>query len=117
MISRILIILSIICTLTSCRMPESFGFHQPITMTLVVPDGPPEFKAGWHSGCSTGLSNKTFSNAFVYGSSAGPDYSNGVYQHDRLFQTGWSQGWFACVLHADQFVAPTHRAFAHSPLT
>ena len=104
--------------LNSCRMPESFGFYQPITMNLAVPDGPPGFKAGWHSGCKTALANKVFANAFVYQDGKGPDFGNGVYQHDPDYQTGWGQGWFACVLHIGQFVgdATKFRAFAKGPL-
>jgi hypothetical protein len=101
-------------------MPESFGFYQPITMSLAVPDGPPEYKAGWHSGCKTALANKTFANASVYDDGKGPDFGNGIYQHDPGFQTGWGQGWFACVLHISQFVGDPEgnkfRSFAKGPL-
>lgn len=97
-------ILLIILSLTCCRMPESIGFYQPITMSLAVPDGPPEYQAGWHAGCTTALSQKAFSNSAVYRTSKGPDLGNGIYQHDPVFQTGWGQGWFACVLHIGDFV-------------
>lgn len=85
-------------------MPDSFGFYQPITMSLAVPDGPPEYKAGWHAGCKTALANKAFANAFVYQEGKGPEFESGVYHHDPMFQTGWGQGWFACVLHIGGFV-------------
>lgn len=98
---KFLIILTALLSLSSCRWPESFGFYQPITMSLATPDGPPEYKAGWHAGCQTALANKAFANAFVYG---GPNFGSGVYQHDSAYQTGWGQGWFACVLHIGDFV-------------
>jgi len=110
------LILTIMLFLSSCRMPESFGFYQPITMNLAVPDGPPEYKAGWYSGCRTALANKAFANAFVYQDGKGPDFGNGIDQHDPGYQTGWSQGWFACVLHIGQFVDDKFRAFAKGPL-
>ncbi len=97
-------ILLIILSLTCCRMPENAGFYQPITMSLAVPDGPPEYQAGWHAGCKSALAQKAFSNSAVYRTSKGPDLGNGIYQHDPVFQTGWGQGWFACSLHISQFV-------------
>jgi len=102
------ILLMLLCA-SSCRMPESFGFYQPITMNLATPDGPPEYKAGWYGGCKSALSNRGlghFANAFVYGEGKGPETGSGVYQHDPMYQTGWGQGWFACVLRIQQFVSP-----------
>lgn len=89
---------------SSCRMPTNFGFYQPITLDLTTPDGPPEYKAGWYAGCRTALGVKGFANAWVYQTSKGPDMGSGVYQHDPAYQTGWGQGWFACVLHTGDFV-------------
>lgn len=74
-------------------------------MSLVVPDGPPEYKSGWYAGCKTALGAKVFANAWVYQDGKGPEFNTGVYQHDPMFQTGWGQGWFACSLHVGQFVA------------
>lgn len=73
-------------------------------MSLAVPDGPAEYKAGWHAGCQTALGQKAFSNAWVYQGKNGPNMGNGVYAHDPVFQRGWGQGWFACALHIGQFV-------------
>ena len=95
-------------------MPESLGFYQPITMSLAVPDGPAEYKAGWYAGCKTALSVKAYANAFVYGKGKGPEFGSGVYQHDPVYQTGWGQGWFACVLHVGDFVA--FHSLRHGPL-
>lgn len=102
--------------LGSCTMPESFGFYQPITLNLAVPDGPPEYKAGWHAGCRTGLGNKSFVNSMVYQGKKGPDFGSGVYQHDAVFQTGWGQGFLACVLRAAQFTGDDFRSFRRGPL-
>lgn len=109
-----LILLSL--TLASCRMPESFGFYQPFTMSLEVPDGPPEYKAGWYGGCKSGLMEARFANAAAaYKTKMGPEFVNGVYQHDPAYQTGWGQGWFACVMHTGYFVG-NPIAYAHGPL-
>lgn len=100
---------------TSCRMPDSIGFSQPITLGLEVPDGPPEYKAGWHSGCRSALGVKLFANSFTYlKHKGGAEVSNGIYQHDPAFQTGWSQGWFSCNLHSGTFTA--FNAMRHGPL-
>lgn len=112
--SKILIMISLVL-LSSCRLPESFGFYQPITMSLATPDGPPEYKAGWYSGCKSGLANKAFANAFVYQENKGPEFVNGVYMHDPAYQTGYGQGWFACVMHAAYFTA-TPAVYPHGPL-
>ena len=86
--------------LVSCEsMPDNFGFYQPITLRMTVPDGPPEYKAGWHDGCRSGLSIQRFANSAVYQDGKGVYFGNGVYQHDGIFQMGWSHGWFSCVIH------------------
>ena len=112
--AKIFFALLFLFTVTSCRMPESFGFYQPITMNLTVPDGPAEYKAGWHSGCTSALSLKVFANSFVYNKGKGPDFGSGVYQHDPAYQTGWGQGWFACALHVGDFV--NFHAMQNGPL-
>jgi len=112
-----LIIICLLLTLISCRAPDNFGFYQPITMSLKVPDGPAEYQAGWHAGCKTALSQKAFSNSSVYlAPNHGPDLGNGIYQHDSAFQTGWGQGWFACGSHIAGFVGDNYRAMKYGPL-
>ncbi len=96
---------TLILLLSSCR-----GFYEPITLDLETPDGPPEYKAGWHAGCRTALSLKNFANAFVYNA----DYGNGIYQHDPVFQTAWGQGFFSCKMHISGFVS--RRAMEFGPL-
>ncbi len=113
--AKILLILAALCVLSSCRIPESFGFYQPITMSLKTPDGPPAYRAGWYSGCNSGLANKTFAIAYVYQDGKGPEFVNGIYMHDPNYQTGWGQGWFACVMHAAYF-AGSPGFYAHGPL-
>ncbi len=110
-----IVLLTLLCF--SCRLPDNFGFYQPITLNLAIPDGPPEYKAGWYSGCKSGLGARgvgAFANAEVYLESDGPSLGNGVYQHDPAFQTGWGQGWFACVIHANTFTGIQSTKF--SPL-
>lgn len=83
-------------------------------MQLTVPDGPPEYKAGWYAGCKASLGQKTFSNSWIYQEKAGASFGVGVYQHDPNYQTAWGQGWFCCVLHAGTFV--TFNSMRHGPL-
>lgn len=103
---RIFSILLLLIFSVSCRgLPDTFGFYQPITMDMTVPDGPPEFKAGWYAGCRTGLGLTKFANAWVYQEDEGTNFGNGIYQHDPMFQTGWSQAWFACAVGPGTFAA------------
>jgi len=97
-------LLTIVLSLLSCRLPDNFGFYQPITLSLAVPDGPPEYKAGWYNGCRSALGNSVFLNAFTYREDSRPIMGSGVYHHDPQFQTGWGQGWYACVIHIYTFV-------------
>ncbi len=109
--------ITILIFLTSCRAPDNFGFYQPITLSLKVPDGPAEYQAGWHAGCRTAISQKGFANGSVYlADNHGPNLGNGIYQHDSGFQTGWAQGWFACILHIAGFTADPFRAMRYGPL-
>jgi hypothetical protein len=102
-------------TLYSCRGVDNMGFYQPITMDLKVPDGPPEFKAGWHAGCKSSLANRGFHNSFVYQEDQGPDYGSGVYQHDPYFQTGWRVAFFSCTAYIGSFVGMP--SMQHAPLS
>jgi len=102
-------------SLYSCRGVDNMGFYQPITMDMKVPDGPPEFKAGWHAGCKSALANRGFQNSFVYQEDQGPDYGSGVYQHDPYFQTGWRVAFNACVAYIGGFVGMP--SMQHAPLS
>ncbi len=96
------LIFSAIFFSAACVLPDNLGFYQPITLRMTVPDGPPEFKAGWYAGCKSALgAGKQFANSWVYG---GPDFGSGVYQHDPLYQSAWSTAYFNCVTHAANFV-------------
>jgi len=101
--------------LSSCRGIDNYGFYQPITMDLKVPDGPPEFKAGWHAGCKSALAYRGFQNSLVYQDDKGANYGSGVYQHDPAFQTGWRTAFFACVTHATYFTS--FNSMQHAPLS
>lgn len=115
---RLAVILLLNITLlfnSSCRMPDSFGFYQPITLGLDVPDGPKEYQAGWHAGCSSAMGSRIFANGFVYqDNKGGANVVNGIYHHDKDFQAGWSHGWFSCNLHTGTFVF--YNAMRHGPL-
>lgn len=90
--------------LTSCHLPDNFGFYQPILLDMKVPEGPAEYQAGWYAGCSSALSSKaSFANSWVYNKGY-PDFGSGVYQHDPLFRAGWGQAFFSCALRVGDFV-------------
>jgi len=112
---KFIVIFFLFSSIFSCRGLDNFGFFQPITMDLKVPDGPPEFKAGWHAGCKTALAARNFQNAFVYQDQYGPNYGSGVYQHDPAFQLGWRTAFFSCVTHVGFFVS--FNSMQHAPLS
>lgn len=85
--------------LASCNLPDNLGFLQPITLRVTIPEGPPAYKAGWYAGCRSGLSIKRFANSTIFQDENGVYFGNGVYQHDPVFQSGWSHGWFSCIIH------------------
>lgn len=115
---RHIIFIIIIATLTtSCRHIEGSSFYNMATLDMRVPDGPEEFQAGWHAGCRSGLANRDFANGAVYRESNGaPTMGNGIYQDDPVFQTGWANGWFACIIHMKTFMNGSLTTMAHGPL-
>ena len=99
MIKNTLVVITVLLLMSCEVMPDHFGFHAPLTLKMTAPDGPPEYKAGWAAGCRSGLTLKRFANSAVYQDGQGVYFGNGVYQHDSVFQSGWSHGWFSCVIH------------------
>jgi hypothetical protein len=111
-IVKIRVLLLILLFGSSCNLPDNFGFYQPITLRMTVPDGPPEFKAGWYAGCKSALIGaKSFANAFVYDKL---DFGSGVYQHDPVYQAAWGQSFFSCGAHSASFVE--HSVYSRGPL-
>lgn len=100
--------------LSSCRMPNNFGFFQPVTMDLRVPDGPPEFKAGWHDGCKSGLGARSFLNSYIYQDKRAGEFGSGVYQHDSIYNTAWTSAFYVCVTYSANFV--NYHAMQYAPL-
>lgn len=88
------IILLTFLFLTGCNF-----MFQPLTLDLKVPDGPPEYQAGWHDGCSTALSLGGFHAAKMHKLTLG----DGTFQHDPVYQGAWSSGWFACAVQAGDY--------------
>ncbi len=68
------------------------NFYTPLGMPMDVPDGPPEFQAGWRDGCRTGLATGKYSNSAVYS----PTFGSGIYQHDKVYQKAWSSAFYTC---------------------
>lgn len=100
---RLIVAIFIASFLSACRMPDNWGFYQPVLMETRVPDGPAEYKAGWHNGCQSAMGTKLFANGGVYQRGAGPAFGQGAFHHDPMYQTGWGQGWFSCVLTIAEF--------------
>lgn len=69
-------------------------------MDLDVPDGPPEFKAGWYDGCRSVLSTKKFANYMHYKLSIG----NGLYQTNPVYYSGWNSAFILCQARTGRFV-------------
>jgi hypothetical protein len=109
---NIMVIFLAFLMLYSCRFPDNFGFFQPITMDLKVPDGPPEFKAGWHNGCKSALGMRNFANSYVYQNKGSAEFGNGVYQHDQTYNSAWSNAFFVCATYSGTFVSYHSLKFA-----
>ena len=91
---KLWIITVLVALLNACG-----GFYKPYTMSFEVPNGPPEFQAGWHDGCSSALSSSYFQNA----RSAPLTLGNGMYQHDPIYQMAYSKALFSCATMAGYF--------------
>ncbi len=104
--------------LSSCRMPTNFGFYQPITMDMNVPDGPPEFKEGWRDGCRSGLANGNFLNSDVYltkeGASFSSIYSDSNHSDNAKYRSAWGNAYWVCMTYGSTFVSSNSMQF--SPL-
>ncbi len=77
------------------------GFYKPYTIKMDIPDGPPEFQAGWHDGCSSALYTAGFQNARFYPLTMG----SGIYQHDPIYQMAYGKALFSCATMQGDFVA------------
>lgn len=91
-----LILLILTISITGCS-----AFYNPAFMPMEVPDGPPEFKAGWYDGCRTGLATKKNSAASVYKVTFG----SGAYQHDTVYQDAWGSAFYTCYVLGGRGVA------------
>jgi len=88
LMKKIIFGLIIINLISSCNL-----LFKPLTLPTKVPDGPPEYQAGWHDGCSSALA----AGGYVSGKFHKFGMGNGIYQHDPSYQNAWGSGWFACV--------------------
>jgi len=114
---NIALIILTIFLLTSCRQIKGDAFYNMATLDMRVPDGPEEYQAGWHAGCRSALSNRDFANGAVYREANGaPTMGSGIYQHSSIFQGGWANGWFACIIHMKTYMNGSLRSLAHGPL-
>ena len=78
------------------------GFYKPFTMDMRVPDGPPEFQAGWHDGCSSALAQTGFQNAK---NSFALTMGSGIYQHDPIYQLAYGKAVYSCASQVGDFSA------------
>jgi len=70
------------------------AFYTPMFVPVDVPDGPPEFQAGWYDGCRTGLGTKKSTASSVYDASFG----SGIYQHDPIYERAWGRAFYTCYI-------------------
>jgi hypothetical protein len=114
-----IIVIALMLNLTSCRMPDNWGFHQPFSLITTAPDGPPEYKAGWHDGCQSAMGFNNFANGGIYKTKKGANFGNGIYQHDPAYQVAWGQGYMGCYTYIAGFINGTGNGrgfYQHSPL-
>jgi hypothetical protein len=93
--------------LFSCNRFAPFH-HGPINID--VPDGPPQFKAGYYDGCRSALSIRKMKNA----ASVYSVKSNGIYTDDEVYQSAWGNGWFTCYISSGTWTK--FHPFSNSPL-
>lgn len=92
--------------LCSCHNEGNWGFFQPPGLNIYVPEGPPEFKAGWYAGCRSSLSQNSFYNASIfYKERGGPNFGSGMYQNHPIYQSSWSTGYANCQIYIATFQA------------
>ena len=84
---KIILICFAMLLLSDCRRA-----FVPFTTNLKVPDGPPEFQAGWRDGCSSGFSTGNF----VAGRFQDYTIGDGSLQHDPTYHNAFVAGWFSC---------------------
>lgn len=111
---KFLLIMAALALISSCRMPTNFGFYQPILFDLKVPDGTPEFKAGWYDGCKSGIANANFLNSAVYLTKAGPSFSP-IYTNNSDYRSAWGNAFWACLGYDYQFAGELN-SMKHAPL-
>jgi hypothetical protein len=93
-------ILSIIISVFALILCSCNAATKPYTLRDTVPDGPPEYQAGWHDGCQTALSTGAFYNAR---SKFTPNLGSGIYQHDSAYNTGYTWGFNVCMIQNGNF--------------
>jgi len=80
---RQLILIALVLVTASCR---------PLSLYMVQPPGPPEYKLGWEDGCDTGLAAQGGMVAkAAYGFKKRPEYID-----SSLYNTAWNEGFTYC---------------------
>ncbi len=80
-----------------CHQEGNWGFFQPPGLNIYVPEGPPEFKAGWYAGCRSSLSQNAFYNASIfYKEKRTANFGSGIYQNNSTYQNAWGNGYLNC---------------------
>lgn len=75
--------LTVIAGLGGCR---------PVSLYMVDPAGPPEYKLGWEDGCDSGLSAQGGMVAkMAYGFKKRPEMAD-----NELYKTAWNEGFTYC---------------------
>jgi len=90
--------------LFACHQKGNWGFFQPPGLNIYVPEGTPEFKAGWYAGCRSSLSQGAFYNASIFYKEKGaPNFGSGIYQNHPVYQAAWANGYLGCQIYTATF--------------
>src|SRR5476651_807026 len=69
------------------------GCH-PFWLSMVTPEGPPEYQLGWQDGCDTGLSAEgSWDYKLMYGFKKRPEMAS-----NDQYKQGWNEGFSYCRL-------------------
>lgn len=80
---RIVLMLSLVLAAAGCR---------PLSLYMVQPSGPPEYKLGWEDGCDSGLAAQggMISKA-AYGFKKRPEFFD-----NSMYTAAWNEGFTYC---------------------
>jgi hypothetical protein len=79
-------------TLGVCVLSLAAASCRPLSLYMVQPSGPPDYKLGWEDGCDSGLAAQGGMVAkAAYGYKKRPEYFD-----NTLYTTAWNEGFTYC---------------------